>query len=82
MNQAYYFKVLYEKLDDGSYRAWVPVLPACRATGDSISQTRARIEEAIRCYCLNMAESGAAIPQTPPGLPTIVDEIQIHLNVA
>lgn len=79
MNRQYSFKVLYEKLHDGSYRAWVPALPACQASGRSMPQTRTRIEEAIRCYCLNMLENGASIPQTPPGLPAIVDELRISL---
>jgi predicted RNase H-like HicB family nuclease len=82
MSHQYHFKVLYEKLHDGSYRAWAPALPSCQAKGDSMAQTRARIEEAIRCYCLNMLENGAAIPQIPPGLPAVVDEIQINVSIA
>jgi len=81
MNQSYHFKVFYEKSDDGGYRAWVPALPACQANGDSMNQTRSRIAEAIQCYCFNMLENGAAIPQTPPGRPAIVDEIQINLGM-
>lgn len=81
MNQPYHFKVLYEKGRDGGYRAWVPALPACQAKGSSMAQTRARITEAIRCYCLTMLENGATVPQTPPGLPAIVDEVQVSLGV-
>lgn len=80
MDQPYHFKVLYEKCPDGSFRAWVPTLPACQASGTSMPQTRLRIAEAIRCYCLNMLENGAVIPRTPPGQPAIVDEIQISLS--
>lgn len=82
MKQQYQFKVLYEKLHEGNYQAWVPVLPACRASGTSMTQAQARIEEAVRCYCLNMLENGAAIPQTLPGLPAVVHEIQINLGTA
>lgn len=80
MNQIYHFKVLYEECHDGGYRAWVPALPTCRARGPSMAQTRSRVMEAVRCYCLNMLENGAAIPQTPPGLPAIVDEVQVSLD--
>lgn len=80
MDQPYRFKVLYEKCHDGSYRAWVPALPACQASGSSMAQTRSRITEAVRCYCLNMLENGATIPRTPPGQPAVVDEIQINLG--
>ena len=82
MNQQYHFKVLYEKLHDGSYQAWVPALPACQASGSSMAQTQAHIQEAIRCYCLNMLENGAAVPQTALGLPTVVHEVQVNLSTA
>ena len=82
MNQTYQFKVLFEQCKDGSYRAWAPDLPACRASGGTMPQARARIQEAIKCYCLNMMESGASIPQSQPGLPSIVDEIQVQVNAA
>ena len=82
MNHKYHFKVLYERLHDGSYQAWVPTLPACQASGSSMTQTQDRIEEAIRCYCLNMLENGATIPQTLPGLPAVVHEVQINLSTA
>ena len=82
MNEMYSFKVLFEQCHDGSYRAWAPDLPACKASGGSMPQTRDRIQEAIRCYCLNMMENGASIPQSQPGLPSIVDEIQVHVSAA
>jgi predicted RNase H-like HicB family nuclease len=82
VNDQYHFKVLYERLHDGSYQAWVPALPACQASGSSIGQARSRVEEAIRCYCLNMLEHGAAVPASPPGQPAVVDEIQVNLGIA
>ena len=78
----YSFKVMFEQKQDGSYKAWVPVLPACQASGQSMPETRSHIQEAIRCYCLNMLENGASIPQQKKGLPAIVDEIQISINAA
>jgi len=81
-NDQYHFKVLYEKLRDGSYRAWVPALPACQASGSSMPQAQARIEEAIRCYCVNMLENGATVPQNAPGLPAVVHEVQVSLGTA
>jgi hypothetical protein len=47
-----------------------------------MAQAQAHIQEAIRCYCLNMLENGATIPQNPPGLPAVVHEVQISLNTA
>ena len=82
MNRKAYFKVLFEQDHDGSFNAWAPALPACQASGASMPQARERIAEAIRCYCLNMLENGAAIPETTPGRPTVVDEVQISLGAA
>jgi len=82
MKETYHFKVLFEQCPDGSFKAWAPDLPACKASGGSISQTRDHIQEAIRCYCLTMLENGAAIPQGPPGLPAIVDEVQVSVSAA
>jgi len=82
MSQKIYFKVLSEQDHDGSFKVWAPALPACQVSGVSILQARERIAEAIRCHCLNMLENGAAIPETTPGRPTVVDEVQISLGAA
>lgn len=80
MESQYRFKVLFEQCQDGSFQAWAPALPACRAKGASMPQVRHRIAEAIRCYCLNMMENGAAVPQNPPGQAVVVDEIQVSVT--
>jgi predicted RNase H-like HicB family nuclease len=82
MQKQYHFKVLYQELHDGSYQAWVPALPACQATGTSMAQVQARIQEAARCYCLTMLQHGAAVPQASPYLPATVDELQVSLGAA
>lgn len=82
MSKPYHFKVMYEELKDGSYQAWVPMLPACQAQGASVEQARDRIADAIHCYCLNMMEHGAPIPQGKPGLPAFVDEVQVCVRTA
>ena len=82
MSSKYHFKVLYEEQHDGSYHAWVPMLPACQASGSSLTQAQTRIEQAIECYCLNMVEHGASIPQNQPGRSTYVDEVQVCLSFA
>ena len=80
MKQEYSFKVLFEQKADGSYKAWAPALPACQASGASMREVRSHIEEAIRCYCLNMTENGARIPQQEKGLPAIVDEMKVSIT--
>jgi predicted RNase H-like HicB family nuclease len=80
MQKQYHFKVLYQKLHDGNYQAWVPALPACQATGTTLAQVQDRIQEAARCYCLTMLQHGAAVPQAASYLPAAVDELHVSLD--
>lgn len=41
------YLVVYQKTDHNTYSAFVPDVPTCAATGDSIEQTRARILDAL-----------------------------------
>jgi predicted RNase H-like HicB family nuclease len=47
-----------------NYSAYVPDLPGCVATGDSIAETEQAIREAIEFHIEGLREDGAAIP--PP----------------
>lgn len=81
MKDEYTFKVLFERADDGSYVASVPILPSCYAAGPTLETVRQRIAEAIRCYCLNQLELGGSIPQNRTGLPVMVDEVSVCLEM-
>lgn len=43
-------KVVYEPSDEGGYTAYVPSLPGCISEGDTMSQARENIREAIELY--------------------------------
>jgi predicted RNase H-like HicB family nuclease len=47
-----------------NYSAYVPDLPGCVATGNSIAETEQAIREAIEFHIEGLREDGAAIP--PP----------------
>jgi predicted RNase H-like HicB family nuclease len=81
MKGEHIFKVLFERADDGGYMASVPILPSCYATGPSLETAHQRIAEAIRCYCLNQLELGESIPQSCTGLPVMVDEVSVRLEM-
>ena len=80
MTDEYIFKVLFERADDGSYVASVPILPSCYAAGPSLETARQRMASAIRCYCLNQLELGEGIPQKRTSLPVMVDEVKVRLE--
>ena len=81
MKDEYSFKVFFERADDGSYLASVPILPSCYAAGPTLETAQQRITEAIRCYCLNQLALGESIPQKRTGLPVVVDEIKVCLEM-
>lgn len=43
-------KVVYEPSDEGGYTVYVPSLPGCISEGDTMSQARENIREAIELY--------------------------------
>ena len=59
------YGVVIEKASE-NYSAYVPDLPGCVATGDSVEETTARIREAIVFHLEGMREDRVAIsaPQT------------------
>lgn len=48
---------------EGSYSAWVPDLPGCVSTGETLDELRAMIREAIEFHLDGMREDGDAIPE-------------------
>ncbi|MFM7734199.1 MAG: type II toxin-antitoxin system HicB family antitoxin [Cyanobium sp.] len=55
------YAVVIEKAT-GNYSAFVPDLPGCVATGDSIAEVEAEISAAIRFHLEGLREEGVPIP--------------------
>jgi predicted RNase H-like HicB family nuclease len=55
------YAVVIEKAD-GNYSAYVPDLPGCVATGDSVEAIEAEIREAIRFHIEGLKADGLPIP--------------------
>jgi predicted RNase H-like HicB family nuclease len=79
MSTTYQFEVLIKQKEDGQYVAAVPVLPGCFSTGKTEQEATQKAIAAARCYCWNMLENGAPIPQIASRAPVIVKEISVHL---
>lgn len=62
------FTAIYTKTGTG-YSAYVPDLPGCIATGQSLEQAKRRMAEAVSLHIHGMQEDGNAIPE-----PTTVAE--------
>jgi predicted RNase H-like HicB family nuclease len=48
---------------EANYAAYVPDLPGCVATGQTIEETEQQIREAIDLHLRGMREDGLAIPE-------------------
>jgi len=65
------YAVVIEKAGD-NYSAYVPDLPGCIATGDTIAETETEIRDAIRFHLDGMREDGLPVPQ-PSSLAEYVE---------
>ena len=56
------YAVVIEKAN-GNYSAYVPDLPGCIATGESVTAVEKNIREAIRFHIEGLQRSGLAVPR-------------------
>lgn len=56
------YAIVIEKAE-GNFSAYVPDLPGCIATGDSIEDVEQQIREAIQFHIEGMREDGTEIPK-------------------
>lgn len=56
------YAVVIEKAEN-NYAAYVPDLPGCVATGETVEETEQEISEAIELHIRGMREDGLPIPQ-------------------
>jgi predicted RNase H-like HicB family nuclease len=55
------YAVIIEKAD-GNYSAYVPDLPGCVATGETLESVEGEIREAIRFHLDGLEEDGLPVP--------------------
>jgi predicted RNase H-like HicB family nuclease len=66
------YAVVIEKAQ-GNYSAYVPDLPGCIATGETVAEVQQLIREAVELHIAGMREDGLSIP--PPS--SQVEYIQV-----
>jgi predicted RNase H-like HicB family nuclease len=65
------YGVVIEKAE-GNYSAYVPDLPGCAATGQTVEEVEREIREAIRFHVEGLRQAGVTVP--PP--TTICDYVE------
>jgi predicted RNase H-like HicB family nuclease len=51
-----------EKGDDGSFSAYVPDLPGCTTSGDTVDEVRASIKDAVASYLDSLRQHHEPVP--------------------
>ena len=58
------YLVVIERASDGSYSAYVPDLPGCTTSGETMDEVRRNIKDAVDSYIESLREHGEPVP--PP----------------
>ena len=56
------YVIVIEEACDGSYSAYVPDLPGCVSSGDTIEQVRELIAEAVMLHIESLRRHGEPVP--------------------
>ncbi len=57
------YTVVIERADDHSFSVYVPDLPGCMSSGDSVEQALEMIKEAIRGHIESLRQQDEPIPE-------------------
>ena len=57
------YAIVIEKVPDSNYSAFVPDLPGCVSTGNTLEEVRRLMREAIEFHLEGMREDGDPIPE-------------------
>jgi predicted RNase H-like HicB family nuclease len=57
------YLIVIEKASDGSYSAYLPDVPGCVSTGDTLDEVKSMIREALEFHFEGLRGAGLPIPQ-------------------
>lgn len=61
-----------ERADDGSFSAYVPDLPGCTTSGDTMAEVRLNIKDAVESYMESLRDHNEPVPP-PRSVVDVVD---------
>jgi predicted RNase H-like HicB family nuclease len=67
------FTVIVEHVQGSNYSAYVPDLPGCVATGDTMEEVTRNIREAVEFHVAGMRDDGLPVPK--PTTAAVVIEV-------
>ncbi len=57
------YVVVIEKAADGTYSAYVPDLPGCVTSGDTVEETKSLIREAVQLHIDSLRRHHESVPE-------------------
>lgn len=60
-----------ERADDGTYSAYVPDLPGCTASGDTLDELKQNLTEGVQLYIESLREHDEPVPSPGSAIGTI-----------
>lgn len=83
--RVYRFTAVFEpeKGQKDVYNVFVPALPGCLSFGDSLTEARYNIREAIELYISTLLEEGKSIPndrKARPSKNSVIEEIVVGVD--
>lgn len=60
---AYTFRVIIEPDEKNTFHGYAPSLPGCHTWGNSITETKKHLKDAIKTYLASLIEDGEEISQ-------------------
>ena len=67
------YAIVIEKVEGSNYSAYVPDLPGCVATGDTLQEVKQLMQEGIEFHLEGMRKDGDPIPEPT----TIADYVEV-----
>ena len=65
------YAIVIEKAPDSNYSAYVPDLPGCITTGQTIEQIESLMQEAIEFHIVGLREDGLPVPEPTTAVSVI-----------
>ncbi len=63
---------LIEKANDGSFSAYVPDLPGCTTSGETVDEVKRNIKDAVDLYIDSLREHNEPVP-TPSSMVDVIE---------
>ncbi len=61
-----------EKANDGSFSAYVPDLPGCTTSGETVDEVKRNIKDAVDLYIDSLREHNEPVP-TPTSMVDVIE---------